>query len=157
MTLTPKFVTLVVSTLLLVGTQSFVPVQLCSSHSKWITSTKMIFRQDVDERQQQQQDKLKSKTSQLGSSRQNKNGILPSLSLLEKQDETSRSSTILSSSNTESIEFVDDDEDKGEMSLFVARGILLLVAAIWGTNFAVREGPTLRVLRRRTEKRAFIY
>ena len=117
----------------------------------------MIFRQDVDERQQQQQDKLKSKTSQLGSSRQNKNGILPSLSLLEKQDETSRSSTILSSSNTESIEFVDDDEDKGEMSLFVARGILLLVAAIWGTNFAVREGPTLRVLRRRTEKWAFIY
>ena len=29
------------------------------------------------------------------------------------------------------------EETDGEISLFVARAILLLVAAIWGTNFAV--------------------
>lgn len=31
-----------------------------------------------------------------------------------------------------------EEEQDGEMSLWMARSILLLVAAIWGTNFAVR-------------------
>ena len=37
-----------------------------------------------------------------------------------------------------SLQTIQDQEKQGEMSLWAARGILLLVAAIWGTNFAVR-------------------
>jgi hypothetical protein len=32
-------------------------------------------------------------------------------------------------------------DDQTELGIWAARGLLLLVAAIWGTNFAVRSGP----------------
>ena len=33
----------------------------------------------------------------------------------------------------------DEEEDDTGLSLWAARALLLLVAAIWGTNFAVRD------------------
>lgn len=70
-----------------------------------------------------------------------------------KLDETSNlSSSFLSYAKNETSGILEPPVDsqqqegqEGEMSLWMARGILLLVAAIWGTNFAVR-GHTNDVL-----------
>lgn len=50
---------------------------------------------------------------------------------------SSSSLDLTTTSNQESSLPSQQEEQDGEMSLFVARAILLLVAAIWGTNFAV--------------------
>jgi hypothetical protein len=50
----------------------------------------------------------------------------------------------LSTPELEVEEVAPSNEASGELGIWMARGILLLVAAIWGTNFAVRDCPRLR-------------
>lgn len=53
-------------------------------------------------------------------------------------DKSVKTGVDLSSSLTTHHDKEEQDDGGGEMTLFTARCILLLVAAIWGTNFAVR-------------------
>ena len=127
-TLFTRFLAVVVP-LLVVTSQSFVLHQplpsLCVTKSSYSPPRvyPMIYRPDVEET------KNDSSTQQ----EQEKPQVDSSFSLTTPNDKIP-----LSSLSSE-----DKEETDGEMSLFVARAILLLVAAIWGTNFAVSRVPSV--------------